>query len=70
MATDQENRARAERIEAKLDEASTEITTELQRLREAIANTPGPGSSPETDAIMARLEEKASALAEVGNAPE
>lgn len=47
-------------VETKLNEASTEIVAEIQRLREA------PGTlTPEAEAILTRLETKAGELADI-----
>lgn len=48
-------------IESALDEASTEITTELANLRAQLGNV----ITPEAEAIIGRLEGKAKALADV-----
>ncbi len=45
-------------LEAKLDEASSEILAELQDLRDS-------GITPEAEAIIARIEAKVTALADV-----
>ena len=58
MATLQE---RLSAIEASLDEASTELTTELAKLREQLGNV----ITPEADAIITRLEAKSKALADI-----
>lgn len=48
-------------IETALDEASTELTGELAKLREQLGNV----ITPEAEAIIARLEAKSRALADV-----
>jgi predicted negative regulator of RcsB-dependent stress response len=48
-------------IETSLDEASTELTNELAKLREQLGNV----ITPEAEAIIARLEAKSKALADV-----
>ena len=48
-------------IETALDEASTELTGELAKLREQLGNV----ITPEAEAIIARLESKSRALADV-----
>lgn len=48
-------------IETALDEASTELTGELAKLREQLGNV----ITPEAEAIIARLESKSKALADV-----
>ena len=48
-------------IESTLDEASTELTNELAKLREQLGNV----ITPEAEAIIARLEAKSKALADV-----
>lgn len=48
-------------IETALDEASTEINTELTKLREQLGNV----ITPEAEAIIARLEAKGKALADI-----
>lgn len=48
-------------IETSLDEASTELTNELAKLREKLGNV----ITPEAEAIIARLEAKSKALADV-----
>lgn len=48
-------------IETALDEASTELTGELAKLREQLGNV----ITPEAETIIARLEAKSKALADV-----
>lgn len=48
-------------IETSLDEASTELLAELTKLREQLGNV----ITPEAEAVIARLETKAKALADV-----
>lgn len=55
---------RFDAIEAKLDEASSELTLELQNLRDALANA-GTTLSPEAETSLANIEAKAEALADV-----
>lgn len=63
MATIEE---RFTNVETKLNEASTEIVSEIQRLRTELA----AGLTPEADMILTRLESKANELADiVPNAP-
>lgn len=53
-------------VETKLDEASTEILAELEKLR-----TTDPDISPEGAAVVERVKTKAQALADIiPNAPE
>lgn len=59
--------ARLAAIETRLDEASTEITAELAKLREQLGNV----ITPEAEATLARLETKSGALADIiPNTPE
>lgn len=67
MASNAELQAQLTAINDKLTEAGSEIAAELQRLKDLIEQ--GGGTTPETDAIVASLTEKANALAEVANAP-
>lgn len=64
MANAAEMKAALEAIDAKLTEAGTEIPAKLQELRDLIAAS-GPGSTPEIDALIQTLTDKATALADV-----
>lgn len=49
-------------VETKLNEASTEIVAEIQRLRDELA---AAQLTPEAEAILERLETKAGELADI-----
>jgi hypothetical protein len=53
--------ARLTAIEAKIDEASTEITAELAKLREQLGNV----ITAEAEATLTRLETKSAAIADI-----